>query len=200
MLPCQEQGGLIQNIMFLTEDQLSRVGLKSYGSNVLISDKCSIYGAKDIEIGNNVRIDDFCILSGDIHIGDFVHIGCHTSLIGKGKIRIGDYAGLSGHCSIYSSSDDYSGQHLTNPMVSDTYTNVNHKPVVLMRHALIGANSVVLPGVCIGEGAAIGALSLVKRNIGEYEVWGGNPLRFIRQRSRNLLFMEKQHRDGNRSL
>jgi galactoside O-acetyltransferase len=186
--------------MFLNKEQLSQVGFKSYGVNVLISDKCSIYGAQDIIIGNNVRIDDFCILSGKITIGNYVHIACHTTLIGKGGIYIDDYAGISGHCSIYSSSDDYSGNFLTNPMIEENYTNIRHGQVLLMKHALIGAGSVVLPGVCIGVGAAIGALSLVKNSIGEYEIWGGNPLRFIRSRSQNLLLMEKQHRDGNRSI
>lgn len=57
---------------FYNEVELKNLGLKSYGENVLISKKCSIYGAENIEIGNNVRIDDFCILSGEIKIGNCV--------------------------------------------------------------------------------------------------------------------------------
>ena len=48
---------------FLNDEQLKDLGLKSYGKNVIISDKASLYNAKNISIGNNVRIDDFCILS-----------------------------------------------------------------------------------------------------------------------------------------
>ena len=65
---------------FYTVEELSSLGLKSYGHNVLISRKCSIYGAVNITIGDNVRIDDFCILSGNITIGSNVHISAYVSL------------------------------------------------------------------------------------------------------------------------
>lgn len=182
--------------MFLTEEQLSQVGFKSYGSNVLISDKCSIYGAHLMEIGNDVRIDDFCILSGNIPIGNFVHIACYTSLIGRGGIWIGDYVGISGHCSVYSSSDDFSGFALTNPMVDDKYTNVKSQPVVFKRHSVVGAGSVCLPGTYLEEGAAVGAMSLVKDFVPPFTIYAGNPLRFIRKRSRELKNLEKEHKNG----
>lgn len=182
--------------MFLSEEQLSKIGFKGYGTNVLISDKCSIYGASEIELGSNIRIDDFCILSGKIFIGSFVHIACHTSLIGRGGIWIGDYVGISGHCAVYSSSDDFSGNFLTNPMVDEKYTNVKHDGVVMMKHSLVGAGCIILPGAYLREGAAIGAQSLVKGWVGEYTINGGNPLKFIKNRERNLVTLEEQHRNG----
>lgn len=48
---------------FYSREQLEKIGFKSLGKNVLISDKSSIYSPENISIGNNVRIDDFCILS-----------------------------------------------------------------------------------------------------------------------------------------
>ncbi len=45
--------------MFYDSSELSKLGLKSVGKNVLISDKCSIYNPSNISIGDNVRIDDF---------------------------------------------------------------------------------------------------------------------------------------------
>jgi galactoside O-acetyltransferase len=59
---------------FYSEIELSKLGLKDYGKNVLISKKCSIYSPEKISIGNNVRIDDFCILSGNIILGSNIHI------------------------------------------------------------------------------------------------------------------------------
>ena len=50
------------------EEELSALGLKSYGKNVLISRKCSVYSAENIEIGNNVRIDDFVNISSRVVI------------------------------------------------------------------------------------------------------------------------------------
>ena len=48
---------------FYTREQLEKIGFKSIGENVLISDKTSIYSPQNISIGNNVRIDDYCVLS-----------------------------------------------------------------------------------------------------------------------------------------
>jgi maltose O-acetyltransferase len=51
--------------------------------------------------------------------------------------------------------------------------------VHICKRAYIGAGSVILPGVRIGEGAIVGALSLVNTRIPDHEVWGGVPVRFI---------------------
>ena len=48
---------------FYSREQLEKIGFKSLGENVLISDKTSIYSPENISIGNNVRIDDFSVLS-----------------------------------------------------------------------------------------------------------------------------------------
>ena len=51
---------------FYNEIELSQLGLKSYGKNVLISKMSSIYNSPNISIGSNVRIDYFCVLSAGI--------------------------------------------------------------------------------------------------------------------------------------
>ena len=72
---------------FYSVDELNTLGLKSFGENVLISRKCSIYSPEKISIGNNVRIDDFCILSGNISLGSHIHISAYSALYGtKGII------------------------------------------------------------------------------------------------------------------
>jgi len=182
---------------FLTPEELSNLEFASIGANALISDKASIYGASQIHIGDNVRIDDYSILSagpGGIFIGSFVHIACHCTLIGSERIRLADYSGLSARVSIYSSSDDYSGQWMTNPTVPSHFTNVKHCAVEIGRHSIVGAGSVILPGVSLGDGVAIGALSLVTKSCAEFGIYSGVPARFIRQRSRQLLDLEARHR------
>lgn len=180
---------------FLNPQQLTLLGLASVGENVLISDRASIYGADAIEIANNVRIDDFCILSAGesgISIGSYIHIGAYSSLIGAGRIRIDDFANISSRVAIYSSSDDYSGISMSNPMVSPEFKNVDVRPVHIGRHAIIGCGSVVLPGVEIGVGAAIGALSLVRENCESFRVYAGIPARDRGARARELLELERK--------
>ena len=99
--------------MFLTKDEIKEKGIEC-GDNVFISDKCSIYG--NIKIANNVRIDDFCILSGEIILGSNIHIGAYCGLYGKMGIIMSDYTGLSPRCTIFSASDDFSGNYLISPM------------------------------------------------------------------------------------
>lgn len=162
---------------------------KSQGACCQISDKASFYGNGRIEIGDNVRIDDFCILSageGGIKIGSNVHIACHTSIIGAGRIEIEDYAMIGGHSAIYSSTDDFSGNYLIGPNIDKRLTNVISKPVVFKKHSVIGSHCVVMPGVTINEGAAVGAMSLVKKDLDEFTIYGGNPLRLIRARKTGL--------------
>ncbi len=59
---------------FLSQEALEQFNFKKLGSNVLISDKASIYSPELIEIDDCSRIDDFCVISGRVSIGRNVHI------------------------------------------------------------------------------------------------------------------------------
>jgi len=184
--------------MFYTEQELQKIGFKSVGKNVLISDKCSIYSPQNIEIGDNVRIDDFCIVSPStsLKIGNYVHIGCYASIIGAGEVVIEDYCGISGRVSIYSSNDDYTGLYLTNPMVPKEYTKVTHAPVIIKKHSIIGAGSVVLPNTIVNEGVSVGSLSLLNGDYEEYSVYTGVPAKKIRNRQKRFLKYEQLIRNN----
>ncbi len=167
------------------------LNFKSIGQNVTISPKASIYGAENIEIGNNVRIDDFCILSaggGGIKIGNNVHIACYIHLIGAGRIVFEDYSQVSTRCSIFSSTDDFSGKYLAGPCCKPEERNVFSAPVILKRFAVLGSGVVLMPGVTIGEGSAVGVNSFVKKSIPDYELWAGNPARKIKDREKPFIF------------
>lgn len=175
--------------MYLTEKQLKEMGFKEIGQNVLISDKASIYGANKISIGSNVRIDDFCILSaGDgIYIGDYIHIGCYTALIGKGVIMIKDFADISSRVTILSSTSNADGEFLTNPMTPGASEYYITEPVLIEKYTIIFNGSLILPGVILREGSVVAAMSMVKKSIPSFEIWGGVPAKFIKERSNNLI-------------
>jgi acetyltransferase-like isoleucine patch superfamily enzyme len=180
---------------FLDPDALARLGFRQLGRQVSISDRASLIHPERMSIGDQARIDDFCVLSagtGGIAIGRHVHIGCMCSLLGQEAILLEDFSGLSSRVAIYSSSDDYSGRTMTNPTVPAAFTGVQHGAVRLGRHAIIGAGSVVLPGVTIGEGAAVGALSLVLRDCAPFTTYHGNPAVRIGPRSRRVLELERE--------
>lgn len=172
---------------FYSEEELSKLGLKSYGKNVLISRNACIYGADNISIGNNVRIDDFSILSGNITIGNNVHVAAGVYLFGgKAGIEMHDYVGISSRCAIYAASDDYSGEYLTNPTVPDEYKNVFEGKVTLEAHSLVATGCTIMPGVTLHAGCSVGAMSLVNKDIPELEIHAGIPARFLKSRSNRI--------------
>jgi acetyltransferase-like isoleucine patch superfamily enzyme len=180
---------------FLTRQQIEDMGFARTGENVRLSDKASYYNCKNIVIGNNVRIDDYCVISagkGGIELGSNIHVAAFCLLIGQGKITLHDFSGLSSRVSIYSSSDDYSGASLTNPTVSSEFTNVKSADVTLDRHVIVGAGSVLLPGVVLHQGVAIGALSLVSKNCKEFGIYSGVPVKRVKERKRDILALEQE--------
>lgn len=180
---------------FLTRDEINAMGFHSVGENVYLSDKASYYNCKKISIGNNVRIDDFAVLSageGGIQIGSYIHIAVYSSFIGAGRITLKDFSNISSRVSIYSSNDDYSGEYMTNPMVPAELTNVTSLSVTIGKHAIIGSGTVILPGLSIEDGVAVGALSLVTKNCDAFGVYIGTPAKKIKNRKRDLLELENQ--------
>jgi galactoside O-acetyltransferase len=182
---------------WLTLEQIKAMGFAAVGQKVLLSDKASYYNCASIRIGNNVRVDDFCVLSagtGGIVLGDYIHIAVYCLLIGAGRIEMADFSGLSSRVSVYSSNDDYSGSTLTNPTVPKAFSGVVEAGVFLGKHVIIGSGSVIVPGVTLQEGAAVGALSLVTRDCESFSVYSGIPAKKIKPRKRDVLELERRLR------
>jgi galactoside O-acetyltransferase len=180
---------------YYTEHDLRDVGFASLGSNVRIARNTTIIGPEHVSLGSDVRIDGGTVIaaaSGTLSIGNFVHIAGSCHLICGGGVALEDFAGISHGVRIFSASDDYSGASLTNPLVPKKYLNVRVAPVTLRRHVIVGAGTVILPGVDIGLGSAVGALSLVSKSLEEWGVYSGIPARRIKDRSRRLLELEAE--------
>jgi acetyltransferase-like isoleucine patch superfamily enzyme len=177
---------------FLSQKQIDDMGFKKLGRNVLISDKASIYNPDLIEIGDNSRIDDFCVISGSVTIGRFVHLAVFNNVAGgETGIVFEDFSGLAYGCHVFSQSDDYSGQSMTNPTVPDHFKKEYKAPVLIGRHSIVGTGSVIVPGVALGEGTSVGALSLVMKSTDPWSVYFGIPARRLKARSRKLLQYEQ---------
>lgn len=179
---------------FYTENELKQLNFGYIGTNVKISKNASLYSTHLMKIGDNTRIDDFCVLSGVIELGRNVHIANSSTLIGGScGIKIKDFAGLSFGCRVFSQSDDYSGEHMTNPTVPSKYSQITSGVVIINKHCIIGSNSCIFPGVEIGEGTAVGTLSSVTRSTEEWKIYVGTPAKPIKDRSKNLLKLEKEY-------
>lgn len=176
---------------FYSIEELSTLGLKSYGSNVLISRYARLYNPSSISIGNNVRIDDFTILSGNITMGNYIHISPYVGIWANSGVVLDDFITISAGSKIYSESDDYSGKYLLGPTIPEMYRNVDRRKVIIGKYVAIGANVVILPGVILNEGCVIGVGSLVKKDCLPWMIYGGIPLRILKERCRDIIEMEK---------
>jgi acetyltransferase-like isoleucine patch superfamily enzyme len=172
---------------FFSQKELSKIGFKSIGENISISRFANFYSPETIEIGNNVRIDDFCILSGIIKLGNFIHISAYCALYGKYGIEMEDFSGMSPRCTVFSASDDFSGDFFIGPMINPQFTNVQGGKVHFGKYSQLGCNCVVLPDLIIAEGVTVGAMSLITRNLSPWNIYKGIPAKLSKKRSNNLL-------------
>ena len=191
---------------YLTNEQLLAYNFASLGDHVYISDKASIYNPSKISIGSYVRIDDFALLSPGaegIELGNFVHIACYSCLIGQEKITFKDFTGVSIKGIVLSSTSDFSGDFLFNlkeftPINEiEGLTTVISKPVTFEKCSVLGASSIVMPGVTIGSNCSVGALSLVHKDLEPGGFYWGNPARLVRKVSnRAITMLEESFKDS----
>ena len=147
-------------------------------------------------LGPHSQIDDFVFLfvGEGCRIGRNVHIASFCSIIGGGELTMGDFSGLSAGCRIITGSDDFTGPWMTNPTVPAQFTNVQRDTVHIGRHAVLGSNVVVFPGVNIGEGAAVGAGCQVRKDLEPWGIYAGSNPKLIGHRDRSaILTLERQY-------
>jgi acetyltransferase-like isoleucine patch superfamily enzyme len=146
-----------------------------------------IIGIENIEFGHDIIIDDFVLIHAKnrLKIGNYVHIACHASITGGAEVEIGDFSAVSQGSRILTATDDFTDWGFGNSTIAFEYRNVRRAPVHIGQFCIIGANSVILPGVTIGKGAMVGACSVVTRDLKPWGVYLGN--KKIRDRNKKAV-------------
>lgn len=168
---------------------------KTRGPDVRIYPLAKVLYPERISLGDHVIIDDFVLVipGEEGRIGSYVHVASFSSITGGGTFVLDDFSGLASGCRIITGTEDYTGASLTNPTVPLEFRNVTRSFVHVGRHAILGANVVVLPGVTIGEGASVGAGSVVTRDLEPWTVNVGTPARPVKERPRaEILRLEQE--------
>lgn len=150
-----------------------------------IDETARLFGRDHIAIGRGTRIDAFAVITAgpaDVQIGERVHIAAGAQLFGTAGVVVEDLVSVSGRVSIYSTSDDFVNGAIAGPLVDDDLRDVHAAPVVIRRHVIVGAGSVILPGVELGWGCTVGALSLVTADVAPGDVVAGVPARVVKRR------------------
>ncbi|MBN1545546.1 MAG: hypothetical protein JW902_02690 [Syntrophaceae bacterium] len=174
--------------------------------NVVIGDNVTIESfvvvRSGVKIGDNVILEDHTVVDSDSTIGSGTKIGTYT-IVGK-NVVIGDNCRFTAFCEIRNNSKlgnnvsmGSRGTLSANTIVEDDVIMkyafvVTDVPVVgqedakrvgtLKKRSRFGANVTIMPGVCVGENAEIGACSQVRHDVPNDETWYGNPAKFFKKR------------------
>lgn len=122
----------------------------------------------EAEIGENCNVCSHCFIENDVKIGNNVTIKCGVQL--WNGLRVEDEVFIGANVSFTNDRFPRSKQY-----------PAEYEKTFLRKGASIGAGSVILCGIEIGEKAMVGAGSVVTRDIPAGELWVGNPARFIRK-------------------
>ena len=152
---------------------VARHGKMEIGENFAMNN-----GINHNPIGCPQRCTFFVDNGCKITIGNHVGIS-QAALIALADITIGNHVKIGGGASLYTS--DFHSLDAATRASTDDFKHRKSAPIVVGDHAFIGAHSIILKGVTIGEGAIVGAGSIVTRSIPPYEIWAGNPAKFIKK-------------------
>jgi len=135
-----------------------------------------------IRIGVDSSIHMGCFITGsNIEIGNNTVINRQTYLDGRASLKVGNNVNISHQTLIQTLTHD--------PQNCDFVCLC--KPVVIEDHVWIGARAMILPGVTVGEGAVVGAGSVVTKNVTPYTIVAGNPAKVIKERNSTLTYKSR---------
>ena len=153
-------------------------------TDIIIHETAIIKRPEEVNIGSHVAIDPFFYITTRAIIDDWVHIGSHVSVIGgkEAILLIGNYVAISTGCRLICCSDDFTLKGLAIPFLPGNERKLYGSFIDIKSKAILGANVVVLPDVTIGEGAVVGANSLVKTDLDAWGIYAGTPAKKIGER------------------
>lgn len=140
--------------------------------NINISEDTNIWQftvvLPNARIGKNCNICAHCFIENDVSIGDNVTI--------KSGVYLWDGITIENNVFI--------GPNVT--FTNDKFPKskqypINFQKIFIKNGASIGAGSIILGGIIIGENSLIGAGSIVTKNVPDNELWMGSPAKFIRK-------------------
>lgn len=200
-------------LAYFVIDCFKRLGLRSFKKQVLVGRTTRLLRGFGVQflatpeercylmLGEKTVLNAKIIFeakTGKVLIGDRCYIGSDCSIISRNRIELGNDVTIAWGVTLYD-HDSHSGDwrdraravrhfydHYGEPDCFDRidWTNVNAAPIKICDRVWIGFDVVVLKGVTIGEGAIVGARSVVTRDVAPYTIVVGNPARVVKHLER----------------
>jgi len=133
-----------------------------------------IRSSPDANPVGGIRTTMVAILNGTIEISDHARMS-NTGIFARERIKIGEDVFIGADCNIF----DNNFHSIYHKDRKSKNTRVRCAPVVIGDRVFIGAHCIILKGVTIGADSVIAAGSVVIKDVGEKEIWGGNPAKFV---------------------
>jgi len=168
--------------------------LKHLGKNVIIGKTVRIRYPELVSIGDDCVIDDFTYISTSLELKNNIHISAGCKFIGgrDSLVTIDQYSAIAPGAVLAAGSNDFTGGIATPFVLKELKADAQIGSIHIGRHCIVGSNTVVLPNVIFGEGATVGALSLVKGDLKPWVLYAGIPVKKIRDRNKEqVLKFEK---------
>lgn len=153
--------------------------------NVWLS-RLRYFAHKNITFGKEAYIGGNSQIYGTrLDLGDYTGIE-NLIVIGSQPVHIGKYCALAGHLTIITSNHILDKPNiqarLQNLYFQDSMDDARKGGVTIGNNVWIGLHALILPGVTIGDGAVVGAGSVVTKSVEPFTIVAGNPAKVIRKR------------------
>lgn len=150
------------------------------GKNVVIGNFSII--EDDVIIGDDTIIGDFCVIKKGAKVGSKCKFTAYCEI--RSNVEIGDYTTFGSRCTISANAKIANNVTIKYGFVLTDTPDLKEGDVKVVgaigENTLIGANVCLMPGFSIGKNAIIGANSQVRSNVGDNEIWFGNPAKFFK--------------------
>ncbi len=151
--------------------------------NIFLGEQVSVDETSSL---NNIIVSDFvkvakqCTLFGHpdflLKVGKQSYIGMNTLIEGfNAQVSIGEHVSIAQHITILSGSGPNASKLL------QRLFPIERGEVHIGDHTWIGANSVIMPGVTLGNFCVVGINSFVNKSFPDFCIIGGTPARLIRE-------------------
>lgn len=175
------QNGVLTGLEFMGDN--IRNDLKYCGKDVVLYPLCKMIRACNAEVDDFARILDHSFIDAgkSLKIGKHAMITWHTLIEGGGVTKIGDRVFIGPGTKLLTSTYEFDGYYAAE-FIPEECRAFRYGNITIDDDAYIGANSVVMPGVHIGEGALAGANCLIDKDLEPWSVYVGTPCRKVRDR------------------
>lgn len=162
-----------------------RSKVKYCGNSVKLYPLCKMIHPHNAELDDHCQIMDYAFIDAgtSLKIGKYSTITWHCLLEGGANIYIGDRVFIGPGSKVLSSTYELDGYYAIEH-IDEMARATRYGDITIHNDAYIGANSVIMPGVTIGEGAVVGANALVNHNLKPWGIYFGNPVKLIGMREK----------------